>query len=86
MCNLCHATEVLRQIHISLSLKRFIMAICTSLPSTPTSQQVQKEILVEKREELLTAGHVESGKVCTICAKPKQCKNTVGVSDHRPKC
>ena len=48
------------------------------------------EILVEKREELLTAGYVvfekrarESGKVRTIYAKPKQCKNAVGVSDHR---
>ena len=37
MCNLSHATEVLHRIHISLSssyrtLKRFIIAICTSLP------------------------------------------------------
>ena len=37
MCNLSHVTEVLHRIHISLSssyrtLKRFIIAICTSLP------------------------------------------------------
>jgi len=52
-------------------LKRFV-AICTTLPrqllgpevrkslgiSTPTSQRVQMEILVEKRKEFPTAGYV----------------------------
>ena len=53
-------------------LKRFV-SICTTLLrqllrpglgkslgiSTPTSQQVQLDILVEKREEFLTVGYVE---------------------------
>ena len=49
------------------TLKRFVyIAICTTLPrqllrpktlgiSTPTSQQVQMEILVDKQEEFLDA-------------------------------
>jgi len=61
------------------TLKRFV-AICTTLPrqllrpevgkslgiSTPTSRQVQMEILVEKREEFMTAGYVVFCKIVSV--------------------
>jgi len=59
------------------TLKRFVV-ICTTLPrqlsrpevrkslgvSTPRFLQVQMEVLVEKREEFLTAGYVVFEKLC----------------------
>ena len=82
MCNLCKATDatapdpyfpVVDFRH--RTLKRFVIAIRTSLPrqllrakktfgiSKSISQQVQIEILLEKREELLTAR-------CVVFEKP----------------
>ena len=51
--------------------------------STLTSQQVQMEILVEKREKISDCW---VNKVRTICTKPKHCKNSLGISDQRSKC
>ena len=89
MCNLCHATELLHMADFrQQTLKRFV-AICTTLPrqlwrhevrkslgiSTPRFLGVQMEVLVEKREEFLTAAYVVFEKLCplvtqvrTICA------------------
>ena len=57
MCNFCHATEVLHKIAEAITE-------ANNRISTPTSQQVLMEILVEKREELPTAGYVVFEKSC----------------------
>ena len=68
------------------TLKRFV-AICATLPrqlwrtevwnslaiSTRTSQQIQIEILVEKREEFLTAGYIVFEQLCPWVEVPMVC-------------